>query len=353
MLFRRSLLALAFAVALAPSPARADTVILKNGHEIHGRLLEERKDVIVMRVEGGGTMPIRKADVASFFEGEVLVDYGGKARAQPQPGQAPPPAGTPATPAQPTPAQPGQPVAPAGGGATADDWTWPAGLSPAQLEELTAIRDEVLEELEKLGPTAEERLEATTLSAEERSELQEQITYFNWHRRQGSANMRRENAKKRALAFGVKAIPQLVEALRNESQWTKRISAQALGELAGATSGDLKAEDVRWLMYHFDAPAQLVAALDHQGEVDSPFVRQDADASLRAITGHTVNFQPSTERLRTQAETQAKTAWERWWTREKARWTRAEADKVKMREELSRKLALLRQGKNPETDAPR
>src|SRR5690606_5426291 len=76
MLIRRSIFALAAAVALG-QPALADTVILKNGREIHGRLIEERRDAIVMRVEGGGTMPIRKADIASFFEGEVLVDYGG------------------------------------------------------------------------------------------------------------------------------------------------------------------------------------------------------------------------------------------------------------------------------------
>ncbi len=350
MKLRHSLFALAAAVAFG-QPALADTVILKNGREIHGRLLEERPDAIVMRVEGGGTMPIRKADIASFFEGAVLVDYGGPPREQQpagpasQPGQAQP--GQPAPPT--TPAQPGAAAGGAQAGANAsDDWTWPAGLSPAELEELTSIRDQVLAELEKLGPTAEERLEKVNPSAEERATIQEQIGYFDWQRRQGSANMRRQNAKTRVLAFGVKALPQLIESVQSEAQWTKRISAQALGELMRATSDDLKTDDIRWLMYHHEVPTRLIAALDHQGEVDSPFVRQDADAALQAITGHSVGFQASTERLRTAAETEAKSAWETWWKREKARWTKAEADKVKAREELNGKLALLRQGKKPE-----
>ncbi|MCO5170235.1 MAG: hypothetical protein M9894_28195 [Planctomycetes bacterium] len=349
MRLRRSLFALSIAAALVPGVARADTVTLKNGREIHGRLVEEGRDSIRMRTDDRGTITIPKADIASFTEGEVLVNYGAGGR----PVEPAPPA-QPAQPAQPEPAAPATPARPAAPGRPGE-WQWPAGLTPAQIEELTPIRDKVLEDLEKLGPTREERLKAVAATPEERSEIQEQMQRFNYNRRrgpdrgQGSAVQQRRLAKERVLAHGLKALPLLANGLESEALFTKQNCAVGVAELM-QPSGDLKLEDLRWLMYHHDVPTKLLKLLDHQGEIESCFVRADGDAALRVVTGHNVNYEASTERMRTLEETRAKTAWEQWWQREKARWTRAEAEKEKTRQELEAKLALLRQGKNPEAD---
>lgn len=338
----RSVLAMALGAALLAPAALADTVTLTNGREIHGRLVEEKRDSIRMRTEGG-VITIPKAQIASFTEGEVFFNYGGKARTQEQVDAA---TGQPAQPGQQPPAQPGQqPPAGGAGGTSAADWKWPAGLSAEKIEELTPIRDEVLKQLAEIGPTAEERLKAVVTSAEERARIQELIVRFDWQRRQGSANAQRNQARDHVAEFGVKAIPQLVESLKSEAQWTKRISAQALGLIAKTG----KPEDTRWLMYHHEVLAGLVTLLDHQGEVDSPFVRADANAALEAVTGRAGNWPAEAkEPLRSGDENRAREVWGTWTKAEKARWTQAEADKEKLRGELQKKVDLLKQGKNPD-----
>jgi hypothetical protein len=356
----RHLAAAALALAIA-SPARADTVTLKNGREIHGRLVEERQDSIRMRTEGG-TITIQKAEIASFTEGEVFMNYGGSGRtgdpaAQPgQPGQPPPaqpgqPGQPPAQPGQPgqPPAQPGQPGQMPPSAAT---WTWAPGVTADKIATLTPIRDRYLEELAALGKTPEERLAALAITAEERSRLQELITRFNWHRRQGSANAQRNNAKDDAVAFGIKALPFINDALQSESQWTARTASDAMAALVQRPGGDLKVEDARWLMYHHDVPGRLISLLDHQGEPDSPFIRADANAALEAVTGHDANWPANqTEALRSQDESEAKRRWEQWWSAEKRRWDQEVAAAATKRTDLAAKLALVREGRNPE-EAP-
>lgn len=356
-----STLAFALGATFLAQVAQADTVTLKNGREIHGRLIEERRESIRMRTEGG-TITIQKAEIASFTEGEVFFNYGGPARTQEQVDAA-----QPTTPGQPgqsgQPAQPGEqprPGQPAPG--TTTDWRWPANLSAEKIEQLTPIRDAVLKQLEEIGPTAEERLKAIAVSGEERSRIQELVGRFDWQRRQGSANLQRTQARDNVVEFGVKAIPFLVEALKQEAQWTKRIAAQAIERLAKAAPPPqtppavegqpmpkpLTLADVKWLLYHHDTLSALVALLDHQGEVDSPFVRADANAALEAVTGRSGSWERGTEPLRSAAESRARDSWETWTKAEKQRWVAAEAEKEKTRVALLKKLDLLKQGKNPD-----
>lgn len=380
MLLRRWFMALAVAAALTPQDALADTVTLKNGREIHGRLIEERRESIRMRTEGG-TITIEKAEIASFTEGEVFTNYGGRTRTQEEVDQATPPTATPGTPGTP-PTTPGTPPTSPPGRTTpvdpAAEWKWPANLSPDAIAELTPIRDQVLADLAKLGPTPEERLKTVVVSGEERARIQELMLRFNYRQRQGSANAHRNQARDHVLEFGLKAIPFLAEGLTHEAQWTRRVSAQGLERLAKSppaaptppqnqgtptprpgtpaptSPAPTTAADVKWLMYHHEVPERLVTLLDHQGEIDSPFIRAEGATALAAVTGLTLTW-PTTapeERLRTSDENKAKTAFETAWAREKTRFTNEQQAIAKTREELQAKLATLREGRNPNAAAP-
>lgn len=246
-----------------------------------------------------------------------------------------------------------------------EPWVWARGLSVERIAELTPLRDRLLAELRALGPTPAERLRATEATAEERARIDELIQLFAARRahvrrrqgeagatpqqRVGSTNMRRENRRDEVIDFGAKAIGPLVEALGGDSLWRKRLAAQALGRIAAGAEG-LEPEDARWLLFRADAPRALIAVLGVQGETetDAPFVRQDADAALEAVTGHAVPFVPSLEPTPTPAEVEAADAWQRWWTAERARWTAEEEAKEKRRGVLLERLAAVREGRAPE-----
>lgn len=340
----------ALVVVVAASRGLADTVTLKNGREVHGRLVHEGRDVIRMRVPGG-TITIPKREVATFAEDEDWGDdYARLTPVEDVPAETGPPT--------PSPPRPGPDVR-----VTLKPWTWAPGLSAERIAELAPRRDRLLAELRTLGPTPVERLRATEATAEERARIDELIQLFaarraHVRRRQGEAgatpqqrvgsmNLRRENRRDEVADFGARAIGSLVEALGSDSLWRKRLAAQALGRIAGGMEG-LTPEDARWLLFHADAPKGLIALLAVQGETDAPFVRQDADAALEAVTGHAVPFVPSVEPTPTPAEVEAAEAWQRWWTAERARWSAEVEANERRRAELLQRLAAVREGRTPD-----
>lgn len=352
------------ALALGAGAALADTVTLKNGREIHGKLVEERKDEIVMKIEGG-LLPIPKRDIATFTENENFGRYGGRPRAgdvappaparpgdkpgaggEPSPGVAP---GDPAPGARPPKAPPGA--------LTKEGWTWAGGVSEAKVEELTPVRDKLLEELEKLGPTAQERLEKATPSADEKADIAQLIQQFALRNRRrnattgrqrgGSANLRRGAARDDVVEHGAKAIEQLKEALGSENLNTRRYSAEALIEIAqGGEDGDKK--DVQWLMYHHGVPGALIALFDFQDDITAPFVRKAAHDALAGIMGKAIAYPETTELMRTPEEAAAMREWQKSWQDERAKWQKAEKDKEAQRKALTEKLEKVRAGQPPE-----
>ena len=60
-----------FALLAAASPVVADTVTLKNGREIHGKLVSEGKNEVRLRT-AGGTITIPRADIATFNENDFI-----------------------------------------------------------------------------------------------------------------------------------------------------------------------------------------------------------------------------------------------------------------------------------------
>lgn len=330
-----------------PVAAFGDTVTLKNGKEIHGRLVEETEELIRIR-SGGGVITLQKAEIATFSENENWGDYGREVPPPPadKPAEKDPkkPADKPAD--KPKPGdkpkaadKPGEPRT-----WSKETWKWPAGLSEEKIAELTPIRDEHLKELEKLGPTPAERLKKIELHPEEKDKLDQLVNRLDFQQQQGSANMIRRKARDRVInELGPKAIPTLSEGVKQDANyWRARISAEAL-ELLN------KDEDARWLMYHFDAPSGLVNLLRHQGDFgESPHLRNQANKTLEALTKHKESWPDSTETMRTPAETEAMERWVAFWAREKRRWDAAEKEKEERRAELIAGLEKLAKGENPE-----
>lgn len=318
-------------VALFVAAAQADTVVLKNGREVRGKVLDEGRDTVRVKTDGG-TLTLRRSEIESI---RIDGSDDGSRRTPPPPVDPATPPGGPSTSARPL--RPDEP------------WTWAPDVGPERIAALTPVRDRLLADLAALGPTREKRLEALACSAEERAQLQALIGDFDDIRRRGNAAQRRNAARDETVRSGIKALPFLLEGLGREGHWTRRISAQALQRLMQAPGGTLTPDDARWLTYHKRVPAKLITLLQTQGDADAPFVRAEAAGALAAVSGQAVPYpQGVRDALPTLDEGQAERAWTTWWERAERDWRRAEDEKERRRVDLLRKLGRVRVGQDPE-----
>ncbi|MGE0711919.1 MAG: hypothetical protein AB7N76_03140 [Planctomycetota bacterium] len=350
-----------------PTASRADTVTLNNGREIHGRLVEEQKELIKIRT-AGGVISIPKFKVATFSENETW-GYEGKPRsveqlkqieadkkAADEAARAGREGGTPGTPGTPT--TPTTPKAGGGngGGAKAGDgeWRWGPEVSKEKIEELTPIRDQLQTELKNLGLTKEERLDAIKLSGEQEADIKQRIQQLGWQRGRGGKGrggmagsaVRREAAREELVAtYGERAIPALVTALSAARLWEARTAADALSDII---KGSKDPEATRWLFRHFQAHAGLLRLMDNEGDITSPFVRLEGNEAMEAITGKTMGWPAGVqEALRTRPETIAYRKWVEWDKQDAAAWQKEEERKVKRRQEIAEAFEKLKNGENP------
>ena len=362
------------ALVVGASYGLADTVTLKDGREMHGRLVRESADRIWLRTNSTGETEILKSKIATFTEN---ANWGrsydlrteGSKTTKPADGEGEAGEGE---------GGEGEGGGAKSGGAKAGDakggpvegipaladWTWPGELTDAEIRVLEELRDAFYTELtEELLPTTAERLEKIALPEGAESEIEKQSAMLAWKRRQGSANMRRRNAQKAILSnYGVAAIPALVDNLGHEDWWRQRLSAQALGKLMKSGSSndssgfslEWEAEDARWYAYHFNAPASLLGLLDHkENTLDSPFIRQEANGALAAITEHKVNYPPQAEKptlLPSAEEADAIKRWKSWWPLERARWVKAEKERDERRAKVVEAIQTLLKGKAPKLE---
>ena len=367
--------ALVGAAWLGQTPqARADTVTLKNGREIHGRLVEEKEESIRIRT-AGGTIQIAKILVATFQENE---DWGGsdkpmtleQQREQEQRAKEAQTFGDGGTAGDSAGGSGSAPKPKPDDAANATGWKWAPGVTEEQIQKLTPLRDAALEELEALGPSSEELLGAIALSDSQRAALKDKIQSMGWRRGTTQrANARRSNNMEEVVEeFGPKAIPDLVRGLSSGSQWVARMSAQALTQIASGAGPKLKLgalpagadkdpkldtrkelgkEEIQWLLYQHDVPGALTRLLDHQGEIDSGAIRKEADDALTAITGSSVGYKASADPIRTPAESRGAKAWSKHWTQSFQAWKSAEDEKKEKTTELTTRLDQIKKGVDP------
>lgn len=363
------------------APAQADTVTLKNGREIHGKMTKESKDSIEIRTSGGRIV-ISKGEIATFNENADYGNYGqspttkrrladeaakkAAADAAAKKGKG---KGTKKDPKDKTPPKTLTPdekkkaeESAKKTSLTKDGWEWGEDVKEDAIETLTPIRDGLHKELEDLGPTPEQRLEEIKLDGAQATSLRDAIQRLSWNRsrrdRGGNvrANVRRNNRMKEVVnGYGIKALPSLIKGLSNNSYWVKRMSAQAIAELMKSPQGDAKVtglakmdtKKARWLGFHFRAPESLLKLLDEQEQPISAFVRSDANKALEATTGQKSRFKEGKDALRSSAESAALKQWKIWWPRALEEWKAAEEKALAKRAELFEKLQKVQQGTNP------
>jgi hypothetical protein len=340
---------------LSGSPASADTVTLNNGREIHGRLVEEGKKVILIKT-GSGVITIPKFKVATFSENENWGNYSKprsvkELKAIEEANRKAAAKGAKKDPKKGKPKKGGETS-----GEDEGEWTWDEEVSKATIEELTPIRDDLLKKLEGLGPTAEERLEVLALSREEAPDLKEKIRLLGWKRGRGrrggiaGSQVYRNKAKKEIVEnYGVRAIPSLVKTVGSENLYQARWAAQTLQEIhAKAKSKD----DSLWLMNHHEVPTALVELMNNAGDTTSPFVRREANAAMEAIVGKSMGW-PSDAKTpgATQVETAALKKWRRWGARNKLAFSKGEKEREANRKLYTEQLEMVRVGKNPEEES--
>lgn len=367
---RRRLLTLGLALLLAPA-AVADTVTLKNGRELHGQLVEEKADAIVLRTTGG-SITIRKAEVATFNANDTIEPY----LREVEPAGGPRTPATPATPGateRPGPAPRGPATGteaappPAPGDApkerpTKETWKWADGVTRERIRELTPARDKLLGELDKLGPTKEERLATTECTEEEAAEMDKLVDAFDRRashvrRRNGQrvrGNNTRNQARRRAAGeiseWGSQAIPVLLETVVSDNSLTARMSAKALSTLK--PDEEVKQEDLKWLLWHFEAPKLLISLMERQTAADSIIVRNDANTALVALAGQDFGFQLGKAVAPSPAETEAVRRAKEWWKAEHAKFLKDEEAKEARRAKVLVALEEVRQGRDPPKDEP-
>lgn len=335
------------ALLLLAAAARADTVTLRNGRTLHGRVVEQTNDRVRLALPGG-TITVPRDQVASVAEDDELGEEYGVA----------PPRAWLTRPPLPQPPPPAEP----------EGWTWARGVTAERIAALTPARDRLLAELRGLGPAPDERLAAARATDEERRRIGELIDRFTFRRshvrrrpadeeagpgqRVGGTLRQRQQARDDVLAFGPKAVEPLRDALRGDAVWRRRMAAQALARLVLEAEEAADAEALRWLMYRADVPGALLPLLDQAGETEAAFLRQDADAALEAITQERIPFVPSAAATPTAEERRAAEAWRRWWDAERPRWRAAEEAKEARRAALVAQLAAVREGRDPSAGAP-
>lgn len=353
-----------FALLAAAGPVVADTVTLKNGREIHGKLVSEGKTEVRLRT-AGGTITIPRADIATFNENDFIEPALDRAS---EPTDTAQPAGgdgaKPADGAKPTdgakPADGGAPAA-AGDMPTKETWVWAAGLDKATIDKMTPLRDKYIGELEKIGPTPAARLKKVELDAEETAELDKLMESFDRRqshvRTQGGRRIRGNNTRnqaRRAAAnnvadYGALAIKPMRDKMRSANALDQRMSAQTITKIG--PDDDFKAEEISWYRYHFDVPGGLIAMLGTATDPLSYLVRNEANNALMGVTGQSgFGFELGKGQEVSPAEAEAARQWSIWWSTERNRWVKEEEAKEKKRAALLAALEEVRAGKEPATD---
>ena len=347
-----------FGMTSAPGPCEADTVTLKNGREIYGRLVEEKEGSIRIRTSGG-TITISKTEVATFSENESLEPPKKRMTAREEEAEKSAAAERARIEAERAKRAPkdedgdkddgdkddGDKDDGGDGDDGAKKWEWNPDVSDERIDELTPLRDERLEQLKEIGPTKEQRLKKLALSKTELNDLKERIKTIGARtNRRRRGNLMREKALNGIIdTYGLRAYERLTTSLGSKNLWTKRMAARGLASLAG--KGD--EGEAEWLFWNYDASAGLLALMDHQGEFDSPNIREDGFKALSKYVKKNINFKASDSAISTPAESQALKRAKKVVASKQKWWKQKQEENAKRREEIEGELDMLMKGEDP------
>ncbi len=297
-MLRKTALTIVLLGALA-APAVADTITFKNGHEVHGRLVEETDKYVIFQV-GNGKLKFDKKEIATFTED---ADYGQRYFTIPKRN---------ATPDNVTPGADGKP------GRT---FYVPPEATPEERKELKGVHARIEEELAKLGPSNEERARKLDLASNERATLDAAV-----------ANLGKVASSAAAIgAFGPKALPALAEVLQTGDTGAK-------GDAAAAVDDSVRRGDegeVKWALGRYKIATLLTNVLDASGDDKSARARDNANRALETISSASQGWAETKDPNPTEAQRAATAKWKEWARKNDESWETANREKEAARKKLN------------------
>lgn len=286
----KTALTLAVLGALA-APALADTITFKNGHEVHGRLVEETDKYVIFQV-GNGRLRFDKKEIATFTED---ADYGQRYFTPPKREED---AGN---------------TTPGVDGKPGKAFLVPADATPEEKKDLRGVHARMEEELAKLGPSADERQRRLDLSATERASLDAALANLS----EGKSNAAD------FAALGPKCIAALSEALTTGNARAKANASAAIAD--AVTRGD--EGDAKWAVGHYKVASNLANVLDASGDDGAFEARNQANHALEVISGTSQGWLETRDPAPTEAQRNATAKWKDWAKNSDAAFETAEIDR--------------------------
>ena len=286
----KTALTLAVLGALA-APALADTITFKNGHEVHGRLVEETDKYVIFQV-GNGKLRFDKKEIATFTED---ADYGQRYFTPPKREED---AGN---------------VTPGVDGKPGKAFLVPADATPEEKKDLRGVHARMEEELAKLGPSPDERQRRLDLSATERASLDAALANLS-EGKSSTADF---------AALGPKCIAALSEALTTGNARAKANASAALAD--AVTRGD--EGDAKWALGHYKVATNLANVLDASGDDGAFEARNQANHALEVISGSSQGWLETRDPAPTEAQRNATAKWKDWAKNSDTAFETAETDR--------------------------
>jgi hypothetical protein len=276
----------------------ADTATLRNGREIHGRLIVETSKFIELRIAQGGRMRIMKEDIATFTENDnhgQNYGKGGVKSPRSRNGSS------------------GKKSGGVKGSRKKVDSKKPRvkdakelfrdSLPKASRSLKAEEKEKLLEKLFSLRDPKGAYLSLTVANAEENEELTQLFKDIGYARKAGNRGLRGQ-ALEKLKKFGVKALPKAIEGLKNKSNvYVRRNSLRCITHMVE------KGE--RWGFYnsHFGISEGALGLLVDQAHDLSFGVRSAANDLLKKTAGEGVGFIGNTDQFRTANQLESKKNW--------------------------------------------
>ncbi|MDF1660439.1 MAG: hypothetical protein P1V97_01620 [Planctomycetota bacterium] len=314
---RKLSLVFIFALFTVPGLCFADTATLRNGREIHGKLIRETKSYIELRIAQGGKMRIRKSDIATFTEnGNYGLEYG-KGGVAKDPKSSDKKDGTEDGVDKgqtPNSADKGKPK-------TAED-AFRASLPKPSSDWKDEDLSKMFATLYASRKPEDSFLPKTQASSTESEEIKRLIGAMGYSRKAGNRGVR-DQAVDKLAKFGVKALPAVVKSISGGNYYLKRNACRVIAKIAKV--------DAEWAFYdqHFKISDTIIPLLNEQSSELSFTVRNAANQALVKIAGKGVGFIENTDQFRTAAQLAAQGKWKESSTASKKSYEKAQLEREK------------------------